>query len=187
MIQLSVIVYLFVAFFAYVGWQRGWTKEVISLAGIILAIFALWEFRGLIRGVIFNDLPPGQVFYVQSTIFLLIVFFAYQTRALAERAGRRNNREELQTKVLGGIVGAVNGYLISGTLWFFMDYRGQDLPQIVIQPYPLAPLVTAPQAGSVSAEMVANLPVYLLTGTAGNSALLSLVVVVLFVVVLILI
>src|SRR5690606_37642297 len=101
MIQLSVVVYLFIVFFAYVGWLRGWTKEVISLAGIMLAIFALWEFRAVISGVIFNDLPPGQVFYIQSALFLMIVFFAYQTRALAERPGRRNNREELQSKVLG--------------------------------------------------------------------------------------
>lgn len=122
-------------------------------------------------------------FSIQSFIFLLIVFFAYQTRALAQRAGRRNNREELQTKVLGGIVGAANGYLISGTLWFFMDYQGDGL----IQAYPLSPLVTAPQPGSVSADMVANLPVYLLTGNGADGALLSLVVVVLFVVVLILI
>ncbi len=184
MIQLSVIVYLFIVFFAYVGWLRGWTKEVISLAGIMLAIFALWEFRAVITGVIFNDLPAGQVFYIQSALFLIIVFFAYQTRALAERSGRRNNREELQTKVLGGIVGAINGYLVSGTLWFFLDYQGLSG---TAQNYPLAPLVTAPQAGSVSADMVANLPVYVLTGAQGESALLSLIVVVLFVIVLVLI
>lgn len=183
MIQLSAIVYIFVAFFAYVGWLRGWTKEVISLAGIMLAIFALWEFRAVITGVIFNDLPAGQVFYIQGAIFIGIVFFAYQTRALQARAGRRNNREELQSKVLGGIVGAVNGYLISGTLWFFLDYRGIS----GLEPnYPLQ-FVSAPSAGSGSAEMVQNLPIYLLTGTGGDSALLSLVVVVLFVVVLILI
>ncbi|MEM9955315.1 MAG: CvpA family protein [Chloroflexota bacterium] len=183
MIQLSVIVYIFVAFFAYVGWLRGWTKEVISLSGIMLAIFALWEFRGVITGVLFNDLPAGQVFYIQSAIFTVIVFFAYQTRALQARAGRRNNREELQTKVLGGIVGALNGYLISGTLWFFLDYRGV---QGTFPSYPLA-LVSPPAVGSPSADMVQNLPIYLMTGTAGESALLSLVVVVLFIVVLILI
>lgn len=184
MIQLSVLIYLFAAFFAYVGWMRGWTKEVISLAGITLAIFALWEFRAIITGVIFNDLPPGQVFYIQSAIFGLIVFFAYQTRALAQRSGRRNNREELQSKVLGSIVGAVNGYLIAGTIWFFLDFpfRSGTTPN-----YPLAPLVVAPDAGSPSADMIGNLPVYLLTGTAGDGTLLSLLVVALFIVVLVLI
>src|SRR5690606_8575323 len=105
-------------------------------------------------------------------------------RALAERSGRRNNREELQSKVLGGIVGAINGYLVSGTLWFFLDYQGVGG---TAQNYPLAPLVTEPQVGSVSANMVANLPVYILTGAQGESALLSLIVVVLFVIVLVLI
>ncbi|MEL6307074.1 MAG: CvpA family protein [Chloroflexota bacterium] len=184
MIQLAVIIYLFVAFFAYVGWMRGWTKEVISLAGITLAIFALWEFRNLITGVIFNDLPQGNVFYIQTAIFAIIVFFAYQTRALAQRSGRRNNRQELQTKVLGGIVGGVNGYLISGTIWFFLDFPFRTG---VTPNYPLAPLVVAPGDGSVSAGLIQNLPVYLLTGTQGDGTLLSLLVVVLFVVVLVLI
>lgn len=184
MIQLSVIVYLFAAFFGYVGWLRGWTKEVISLAGITLAIFALWEFRTVIIGVVFNDLPPGQVFYIQSAIFGIIVFFAYQTRALAERSGRRNNREKLQSKVLGAIVGAINGYLISGTLWFFLDFPFRSGASTN---YPLAPNITAPQAGTVSSDMLANLPVYLLTGSQNDGTLLSLLVVVLFIVVLVLI
>lgn len=184
MIQLSLLIYLFAAFFAYVGWLRGWTKEVISLAGITLAIFALWEFRNFIIGVVFNDLPAGQVFYIQAALFGLIVFFAYQTRALAERSGRRNNREKLQSKVLGAIVGAINGYLISGTLWFFLDYpfRFGTTPN-----YPLSPMITVPQVGSVSESMIANLPVYLLTGTQGDGTMLSFLVVVLFILVLVLI
>ena len=44
MIQLTAVVYLFIAFFAYVGWLRGWTKEVISLAGIMLAILVVLAF-----------------------------------------------------------------------------------------------------------------------------------------------
>lgn len=184
MIQLAVIIYLFVAFFAYVGWMRGWTKEVISLAGITLAIFALWEFRTLITDVVFNELPPARVFYIQTAIFTVIVFFAYQTRALAQRSGRRNNREDLQSKVLGAIVGGINGYLISGTIWFFLDF---PFRQGTAPNYPLAPQVTVPAAGSVSESFIQNLPVYLLTGTQGDGTLLSLLVVVLFIVVLVLI
>ena len=175
MIQLALLVYLLAAFFAYVGWLRGWTKEIISLAGVTLGIFALWQFRTLITQTLFGDLPTWQVFYIQAFLFIAIVFFAYQTRGLAERANRREDREELQSKVLGGIVGALNGYLIGGTVWYFLDSAA----------YPLSPLVVAPSAGSSSAAMVNNLPVYILT--AGDGNLLSLMVVVLFVVVLVLI
>lgn len=175
MIQLALLVYLLAGFFAYVGWQRGWTKEVISLAGITLGIFALWQFRTLITVTLFGDIPRGQVFYIQSFIFIGIIFFAYQTRGLAERAGRRDEREELQSKVLGAVVGGLNGWLIGGTLWYFLDSAN----------YPLSPLVVAPQAGSSSAAMVSSLPVYILT--AGDGNLLALMVVGLFIFVLVLI
>lgn len=177
MVELSVLVYLLAGFFAYVGYLRGWTKELIALSGVILSLFALFEFDGLIRVTLFGELPPGQVFYVQTVIFIVIVFFAYQTRALNERAGRRSeNREEAQSRVLGAIVGATNGYLIGGTIWYFMD----------ISNYPLAPQVIAPRAGFSSASMIDNLPLYLLT-SGGEGTLLSLLVVILFVIVLVLI
>src|SRR5215204_1217609 len=177
MVELAVLVYLLVFFFAYVGYLRGWTKELIALAGIILSLFALNEFDNLIRVTIFGDLPPAQVFYIQTAIFITIVFFAYQTRALSDRAGRRaDNRDETQTRILGGIVGGINGYLVGGTIWYFMD----------ISNYPLAPQVIAPRPGFPSAGMVDNLPLYMLT-SGGDGTLLSLLVVILFVIVLVLI
>lgn len=176
MIQLSVLIWLLSGVFGYIGWLRGWTKEVISLAGITLGLFALNEFDTLIRVTLFGDLPVEQVFLIQAIIFLTIVFFAYQTNALAERAERNEQRDELQTKALGAIVGLANGYMVGGTLWYFLD----------IADYPLQPFINAPVAGSVSAATVNNLPLYLLT-SGGSSDLLSLMVVVLFVVVLVII
>ena len=41
---------------------------------------------------------------------------------IVQRFQNKLSCEELQIKVLGAIVGALNGYLISGTLWFFLDY-----------------------------------------------------------------
>ncbi|MCA9912140.1 MAG: hypothetical protein KC496_02270, partial [Anaerolineae bacterium] len=60
MVELIVIVWLLVAFFAFVGFRRGWTKEIIALAGIVLGLFALYQFDGLLRGTLFGDLPRGQ-------------------------------------------------------------------------------------------------------------------------------
>lgn len=190
MIELSLLIWVTAAIFAYIGWLRGWTKEIISLAGITLGLFALNEFDTLIRQTLFGELPVEQVFAIQATIFLVIVFFAYQTNALAARAEQREQRDELQTRALGGLVGFANGYLVAGTLWYFLD----------IANYPLSPYVVQPEVGSTSATTVSNLPLYLLTGNtraldaAGNilietgpNDLLSLMVVVLFVVVLVII
>lgn len=185
MIELSVIVWLLTAFMGYVGLLRGFTKEVISLAGIVLGLFAMYQFDTLIRQQIFASLPPDQLFYVQTFLFLLVVFFAYQTRALVggEAVRERTNRggrDPFTTKVLGGLTGLLNGYLVSGTIWYFMDIN--RLPN---GEYPLAPFVTAPLPGTANAAAVSNLPLYLLTQNGGD--LLALAVVGLFIVVLVLI
>lgn len=181
MVELSILVWMLAGFFAYVGWKRGWTKEVISLSGIILGLFALYQFDTLIRVTLFGDLPRDQVFYIQCTLFIVIIFFAYHTRALGETrpggSGRREERDEMQSRALGGIVGFINGYLIGGTLWYFLD----------VSAYPVSPLVIPPPAGTASAEAVRNLPLYVLTQNGANGDLLSLLVVVLFIVVLVMI
>ncbi len=178
MVELIVLVWILVGFFAVVGFRRGWTKEIIALSGIILGLFALFQFDNLIRVTLFGDLPPGQVYYIQAALFITVVFFAYQTRALGEGRPRRGEgRDETQTRILGGIVGGINGYLVSGTLWYFLDVAN----------YPTAPAIVAPPAGTLSAATVSNLPLYVLTQGGQNGDLLSLLVVVLFVAVLILI
>jgi hypothetical protein len=148
----------------------------------VLGLFALYQFDTLIRVTLFGDLPRSQVFYIQAALFIAIIFFAYHTRALGETprssgGGRREERDEMQSRALGGIVGFINGYLIGGTLWYFLD----------VSAYPLAPLVVAPTAGTASAEAVRNLPLYVLTQNGANGDLLSLLVVVLFIVVLVMI
>jgi len=185
MIELSVLLWAGAAFFAYVGFTRGYIKEIISLAGIMLGLFALDEFDGLIRGNLLATLPIDQRFYVQAAIFLLIVLFAYQTRALGNEPassgrGRDAGRAQGQNRALGALVGLINGLMIGGSLWNFLEIN------LAAGRYPLDPYVIAPVPGSPSAALVGSLPLNLLTG-AGGGDLLSLLVVVLFVVVLILI
>jgi uncharacterized membrane protein required for colicin V production len=191
MLELTLIIYLMMAYFCYIGMLRGFTKEVISLAGIMLGLFAMYQFDNTIRFELFAALPPDQLFYVQCVIFLIIVFFAYQQRAIVgiqavrERTGRGRaqdrGRDPLQSRVLGGLIGLLNGYLISGTIWYFLDIN--RIPGSA--EYPLAPYITAPLANSASAQALNNLPLYLLTQNDGN--LLALAVVFLFILVLILI
>jgi hypothetical protein len=189
MIELNILVWGLSAFFAYVGAQRGWTKEVISLSGVILGLFALYQFDGLLRQTLLVAVPNDQKFYFQTIFFLVIVFFAYQTRALGNneppaRGGGRadSGRDPLQTRILGAIVGFLNGYLIGGSIWYFLDIN--RLPN---GDYPLTPYIIAPLPGTASAQALPNLPLYLLTQNGANGDLLSLLVVVLFVVVLIMI
>lgn len=179
MIQLSALLWGFSLVFAVIGYLRGLPKELISLAGIVLALFALFQFDTVLRGIFLANVPGLQKFVIQSIIFAGIVFFAYQTRAIGRRLNvSESGRDNLQSTTLGALVGFLNGYLIIGSIWYFMH----------INDYPLSPFIEAPLAGSPSAATISNLPLYVLAGgPGGDGSLLSLVVIVLFVIVLVLI
>ena len=180
MIELSAVLVMMAIFFAVIGFLRGWNKEIVSTAGIVLGLFALFQFDTILRGTLLANVSRDQVFFVQAGIFIAIVFFAYQTRSIMgediQRA--REGRDNLQESVLGALLGALNGYLIWGSIWYFMD----------INEFPLAPYVIAPAPGSPSAATQAILPLVLLGGgPGGNGDLLAVAVIILFVFVLILI
>lgn len=180
MIQLVTIMWVMAIFFGIIGFLRGWNKEVIATAGIILGLFALFQFDSLLRGTLLVGVPRDQVFLIQAAIFIGIVFFAYQSRSLiGEDAQRgRDQRDNLQESVLGAIVGFINGYLIWGSLWYFMD----------INEYPLDPYIIAPSPGSPSDQALGILPLVVLGGGPGGTGdLLAIAVIVLFLFVLIVI
>jgi hypothetical protein len=179
MIQLAGFMWAMAFVFGVIGYMRGLSKELISLAGIILALFALFQFDGLLRETLLDGLPPEQIFIVQCLIFVGIVFFAYQTNSLGRRQlGGSDGRDNLQSTVLGAVVGFVNGYLIWGSIWYFMHING----------YPLSPYIIAPPQNSPSFGVINSLPLYVLAGgPGGNGNLLALAVIVLFIFVLILI
>lgn len=188
MVQLATLIVLMAIFFAYLGFQRGWSKELIATSGVVLGLFTLHQFDTIIRDTLLAGFQSVEKFYIQTLLFLIIVFFAYQTRALigsdARAARGGDGRDSLQSSTLGAIVGAFNGYLIGGSIWYFLHINRDP----VTNAYPLDPHVVAPTVGSVSADFLPNLPLFVLAQGPGSTGdLLSLAVIVLFLVVLILI
>jgi uncharacterized membrane protein (GlpM family) len=173
MIQISSLMWAVAIFFALIGFMRGWNKEVIATAGVGVTAFALFQFDSILRASVFIWLPRDQVFWVQAGLFLAAVFIAYRTRAFV---GTRRSTRDLQTSALGGMVGFLNGYLIAGTLWYFLD----------INEYPLAPLVIAPAPGSPSDQARDLIPLVILGGgTNGTGDFLAIAVVVLILIVMV--
>lgn len=173
MIQLYSLMWILAAFGAFLGFLRGWNREVIATAGILLGSFALFQFDALFRGTLLLSFPHSQAFFIQAAIFFIIVFFAYQNRSFEPED---RNEGSIQSGILGGLVGLLNGYLIGGALWYFLD----------INEYPFAPYVVAPGPQSVSAESINTIPLVLLSGgAAGSGELLIVGVIIIFVLVLI--
>jgi uncharacterized membrane protein required for colicin V production len=170
MVQLSSLMWILAVFFGIVGFVRGWNREIVALAGISLAMFALFQFDPLIRGTMLLRFTRGQAFLIQVSIFLLVVFFAYHNKSFV--ADSRRGDANFQEGLLGGLVGMFNGYLIGGTLWYFLD----------INEYPLSPYVLA---DSTSAQSLSSIPLVIISGgVGGNGDMMIVGVVILFLVVL---
>ncbi len=180
MISLGTIFWLMVTFFSLVGALRGWTKEVIATSGLVLSLFAINQFGAQIvsiLGTVGNAAAAAgeavpierREFYILVTVHLFITFFSYQGPTFAgRRVGERLRvRDSVQDKVLGGIVGAINGYLMIGTVWAFLEYRivgaNEWLPLNPGVPYPFDPaILTRPAIDSTLLALIGNLPIPLL-------------------------
>ena len=173
MIQLYSLMWILAFFFGIIGFLRGWNREIIALAGILLGMFALFQLDALIRGTLLLGFPRNQAFLIQLGLFLLIVYFSYQNRTFAADRPTRLNTQE---GILGAFVGFLNGYIIGGTLWYLID----------INEYPFSPLIIAPTVNSPSGERLGYIPlVFLSGGVSGSGDLLLVAVILLFLLVLI--
>jgi uncharacterized membrane protein required for colicin V production len=142
MITLSFAFWIFVVLFAIIGAMRGWAKELLVTFSVILALFfinVLTRYVPPARDFLASPNSGASSFWVQTVVLVLLVFFGYQTPNLQRIAGNRFAREKLSDILLGLVLGALNGFLIVGTLWYFMEQAKYPFKQ-VIPPDPNNPL-----------------------------------------------
>ncbi len=173
MITLDTWFWIMVGLFGIIGMMRGWTKEIVVTAALVLSLFALLTFGHYLINPLAADAvtPQDRVkmqFYVASAIHLVFAFFAYQGPAFMRQVSRgrfgERARGAIQESLLGFVVGAVNGYLIVGTLWSFLEYNFvAKLPVDAGVAYPFATLIR-PEVGSRTWEMISKMPLPLLEG-----------------------
>jgi hypothetical protein len=151
-VSLSFFFYFLVLLFGIIGAMRGWAKELLVSFSVILALALLvaleehvpvYPFHG--ENMDLNVLKAE--FWTRTLVLTLLVFFGYQTPNLPRIPAGRFVRERLQDTLLGLVLGAINGYLIIGTLWSFMDTAG----------YPLQPFITGPNPDDNLGRVAINL------------------------------
>jgi uncharacterized membrane protein required for colicin V production len=183
MINLLLLFIILVIFFAMIGYLRGWQREVITMFGLVGGIAMLQRFAYEIVDLL-GAVPPeaatpeqlldarrGQVF-VQVALFAFIGFFSYQiVGAMAVRMSRgklgERLRASLERRVIGLVVGIMNGYLLVGTFWGFLEYEpvpegySHMAPGI---PYPFDPsVVIRPLADTAALAFTEWLPLGILS------------------------
>jgi uncharacterized membrane protein required for colicin V production len=148
MVSLTFMFWLFVILFGIIGAMRGWAKELLVSFSMILALAFL---RLLESNVPFIERmvadPNSGIFWMRTIIVLVLVFFGYQTVAIPRFASKAA-REKLQDALLGFVFGAFNGYLVVGSLWFYVHEAG----------YPFSRFITAPdditEMGRAALELI---------------------------------
>jgi uncharacterized membrane protein required for colicin V production len=136
MLSLNFAFWLLVILFGLIGMMRGWAKELLVTFSVILALafnHVLQKYVPLVNSLPLDGTP---IFWIRIVIVITLVFFGYQTVGLPRFAGKAA-REKLQDSLLGFILGALNGYFVIGTAWFYLDQAK----------YPFE-YITAPVAGT---------------------------------------
>ena len=139
MVTLPFFFWLMVFIFAIIGAMRGWSKELLVTFSVILALFilnVLGRYVGPVREIFAPTTPNAAAFWIRSVLLIILVFFGYQTPNLPRIAGARFARERLSDVLLGLVLGALNGFLVVGTLWYFLHQAN----------YPFRDYITPPPA-----------------------------------------
>lgn len=179
MISLAIIFWIMVTFFGLVGYMRGWQKEAIALSGLIASIAVLQQFGYELvtilgaaiaspdRLLVDPNFGLKQQFWIQAVFHAVTAFFSYQVVAkLADNVtgGRLGDRlrANLEKRVVGGFLGVLNGYLLMGGLWSFLEYQVTANGYIALPPgaqyvFPLD-VVSRPLLDTSAMELAAYLP-----------------------------
>jgi hypothetical protein len=124
---MPLMFWLMVIFFAVIGSLRGWAKELLVACSLVLAMFINMLLDRYASGLL-STLPAAELFGVRAGVFVLLAYFGYLTPRLPFIPADRFLRERLQDWLLGIVLGALNGTLLIGSLWFFLHKAGYPFP-----------------------------------------------------------
>ncbi|MCH7662911.1 MAG: CvpA family protein [Chloroflexi bacterium] len=125
MVSMIFVFWIFVILAALIGMLRGWAKELLVIVSVILSIFVINVLETFVTFLssFYEQGGPTSVFGTRAAIILLLAFFGYETPRL-KFLSKGAVRERLQDSILGFVLGAINGYLIIGSLWFYLNASG---------------------------------------------------------------
>ncbi|MGB4594591.1 MAG: CvpA family protein [Anaerolineaceae bacterium] len=143
MISLNLLFYFLILLFIIIGALRGWGKEVLVCFAGILALTIIEVILPKVTG----GLAPDKALLAKWMVILVCIFIGYQTTALNVLANSiRLQRSSARDMVMGALMGALNGYIIFGSMWYFMAAAN----------YPIAG-ITAPDAASSAGQAAARI------------------------------
>jgi uncharacterized membrane protein required for colicin V production len=128
------VFWMYVILFALVGWMRGWAKELLVSFSVILALALNHVLRRYIP--IAQNLPETDpsLFWVRTLVLLVLVYFGYQTVISIPHLAAKSRTERVQDTLFGAFLGALNGYLVAGSILYYMHIADYPFQNVVSKP-----------------------------------------------------
>jgi uncharacterized membrane protein required for colicin V production len=145
MIELPLAFALFVFIFGVIGAMRGWAKELLVSFSVFVALFIMDVLSklGPFQKVYKDPLGSGG-FWAAAIPFIVIVIMGYQTPMILKFGAKKFVRESFADMLLGFFIGMINGWLIVGSLLFFLNSAGYPIHGITAPTYPTVLMNTLP-------------------------------------------
>jgi len=134
MMSIIYLFWMYVILFALIGWMRGWAKELLVAFSVLLSLALNHVLRRYIP--IAQTLPETDLslFWVRVLILIVLVYFGYQTVISIPHLASRAARERLQDTLFGAFLCAINGYLIAGTILFYIPNADYPFRAVIDKP-----------------------------------------------------
>jgi len=133
-ISLVYFFWMWVFLFAFIGGMRGWAKELLVTFSAILALAISHVLRKYVPLVSGMDEWDINLFWARVIILGVLVYFGYQTVVSVQHLASQAVRERMQDSLIGVLLGGVNGYLIAGSVLYYMHVAAYPFPQVISAP-----------------------------------------------------
>src|SRR5512147_3320918 len=134
MMSIIYVFWMYVVLFAIIGFMRGWAKELLVAFSVILALALNHVIRRYIP--LAANLPETDptLFYVRIIVLFVLVYFGYQTVISIPHLAAKGRTEKLQDTLFGAFLGGVNGYLVAGSVLYYVHIADYAFQQVIIKP-----------------------------------------------------
>ena len=134
MMSIIYIFWMYVFLFAIIGWMRGWAKELLVSFSVILSLALNHVIRRYIP--LAANLPETDpsLFWMRTIILIVLVYFGYQTVVSIPHLAAKSRTEKLQDTLFGAFIGGINGYLVAGSILYYVHIADYAFQNVIIKP-----------------------------------------------------
>ena len=132
----DIIILIFLCFGLIIGWKNGFTKQLVSAIGFIIAIILSYFLKDIVASMFFKYMPfldfngvtvINIIFYeflafvITLSVLILLVKILLKVSTLFEKLLRVTIVLGIPSHILGAVIGALENFVISFIIIFFLN------------------------------------------------------------------